>query len=266
MVYYRRSYKRRYNGKRKLTTSKILANKGARAQSYQIAKLNRRINYLTNQNRPEILTHWRVFDRTFTNSALASNYSVGWYVHPWGASSGKSYAESLNGDFCRAMGFNFKAIVEYSDNWSGNRSESENHQRSASYRIVILQHRNNELSLTDSNVFDRVFNVSSTTTSDDVNTTQPLKSGIKSVFKVLFSKTYTISNQHPSRQHNISIPAKKLLNFRREVNGSGGAQISDALPRGCVRVCLLTGGLHADSDFNSQVKVAATCKIAFTDN
>ena len=50
-----RRYRRYYRRNRKLTKASILTNRGAKAQSKQIAALNRKVNYLAKANRPEVL-------------------------------------------------------------------------------------------------------------------------------------------------------------------------------------------------------------------
>ena len=181
MVYRRRTLYRR---KRRLTKSSILANRSAKAQSRQIASLNRKVNILTKANRPEILSLWRTFQRTFTNSALASNYDVSWYVSPWSPSGGKTFG-TLQGAFCRSKGFTFNCVVEYSDSWSGNVSQSENHQRSATYRFVILQYRQSQSTrIGESDTFDRIFNATSTLASDE-----PRKQWIRRITEIRIEDT-----------------------------------------------------------------------------
>lgn len=266
MVYARGRFRKNYRLRRRLTKASIYANKSARAQSRQIARLNSKVNYLTRQNRPEILTLWRTFSRTFTNASLASNYETGWYVHPWTNNfTGRSFNDDLQGNYCRIKGFSWDGIVEYSDDWS-NSNASQNHQRSASYRVVILQDKDVSAQYSDSDLFSLIFNVGSGLVSDDTNTTQPLKTGIKSMFKVLFSRAYTISNERPVHHHKISIPLKKLMSFSSVMNANGTTSSTSQGYKGNIRVVILTGGLHSDADFNSQIVVSSTLKIAFTDN
>ena len=222
MVSFRRSRKG-YRRGRKLTKASIYANRSARAQSRQIARLNSKVNYLTKQNRPEILTKYWTYTRTFTNASLASNYEIYTY-NPWNGGSGDIGSAAPEGNFVRCKGISVKLNVEYSDSWSGNVSQSESHQRTASYRIVLLQQKNSLVTDTGNALFDDIFNVSSTLTSGDDNTIKPLRSGLTSEFKVLYSRAYTISNQRPARIHNINIPSKRCLNFSLATTPSGTAQ------------------------------------------
>lgn len=258
--------KRNYKRKRNLTKASILANRSARSQSKQIAKLNSKVNYLTRQNKPEILTRFVSLARSFTNSALASNYEV-YFWNPWTTiyAGSKDYSDSLNGDFCRCKSINVRFNVEYSDSWSGNVSQSENHQRTASYRIVIAQLRKTLPSaISSSDVFDQLFHTTSSISSGDENTILPLKSGVSSIYNILYAKSYGISNQHPIHLRNINL-RKHLTNFRNETNSSGSIQFSGT-SQGTVIVAILTGGLHSDANYNSEINVKTMIKLAFTDS
>ena len=265
MPYFRR-YRKTNRRNRKLTKANIYGNRSARAQSRQIARINSKVNYLTKINRPEILTLWKTYERTFTNATLSSNYETEWFINPWqDVYAGRSFNDSLQGTYCRAKGFNFDCITEYSDNY-GTTNIDEDHQRSASYKIVILQYKNATPPLAAGDVFDSVFNIENSLTSADSNITQPLRSGIKSVFKVLYCKSYVISYQKPIVHHRIKIPASRMINFALERNPNGGISAINGWHKGSIRVCVLTGGLHADSNFNSIITMSSTLKIAFTDN
>lgn len=264
MAYFRR-YRKNYRRNRKLTKATIYGNRSARAQSRQIARLNSKVNYLTKQNQPEIYTKYWTYARTFTNASFASNYEI-YSWNPWIGGSGDLGSSSPHGNFARSRGISFKLNVEYSDSWSGNVSASENHQRTASYRIVVLQNRSSSLTITSGNaLFDQIFNVSSTQTSGDDNTIKPLRSGITSEYKVLYARAFTISNQHPARIISINIPAKKCLNYSLATSPSG-SPANTVAARGTVILALLTGGLHADADYNSQIVMTHCVKLVFSDN
>lgn len=259
-----RRYRKVYRRNRKLTKASILSNRSARSQSKQIARLNSKVNYLTKQNRPEVLTKYWTYTRTFTNASLASNYEIYTYS-PWNGGSGDVGSTSPTGNFARSKGITVRFNVEYSDSWSGNVSQSEAHQRTSSYRIVLLQQKNSLVSATGNALFDNIFNVSSTLTSGDDNTIKPLRSGLTSEFKVLYSKSFTISNQRPARIHNINIPANRCLNYALATNPSGSPENTGGA-RGTLVVALLTGGLHADADYNSQIVITHCAKLVYTDN
>lgn len=264
MAYFRR-YRKGYRRNRKLTKASIYANRSARSQSRQIAKLNSKVNYLTKQNRPEVLSKYWTYTRTFTNSSLASNYEI-YTWNPWsGNGSGDTGSADPTGNFARCKGISIRLNVEYSDSWSGNVSQSENHQRTASYRFVILQNKSSSLTISSGNsLFDQIFNVSSTLTSGDDNTIKPLRSGLTTEYKVLYSKAFTISNQHPARIHTINIPASKCINFSAHTAPNGDIENANGV-RGTVILAILTGGLHADADYNSQIVMTHCCKLVYTD-
>lgn len=261
MSFRRRKYTKR---SRRLSKSYILTNRSAKAQSRQIASLNRKVNILTKQNRPEIMTRWVALTRTFTNSSLASNYDI-YYWNPWSTLyTGTGDFATIDGNFARNKGISVKFNIEYSDSWSGNVASSENHQRTASYRVLIAQVRDSNIgALNTTDLFNRIFNVSSTLSSADANIIQPLKSGVSSYLKILYSKSFGISNQHPIRIHNINLK-RGIINYGLE--RSGDNVINPNYTRGTVIVAILTGGLHSDADYNSQIVFNTVIKLAFTDN
>lgn len=263
MVYFRR-YRKTYRRNRKLSKANIYANRSARAQSRQIAKLNSRVNYLAKQNRPEIYTKYWTYTRTFTNASLSSNYEI-YTWNPWTGGSGDLGDTTPEGNFARSKGISFKINVEYSDDWADD-TASQNHQRTASYRIVVLQNRTSSLTITAGNaLMDQIFNVSSTTTSGDDNTIKPLRTGLVSEYKVLYSRAFTISNQHPTRIVSINIPARRCLNYSLATSPAGTPQ-NTVGARGTVILALLTGGLHFDTNFSSQIVMTHCVKLAFSDN
>ena len=259
--------RKHYRRSRKLTKANIYANRGAKAQSKQIAALNRKVNYLAKVNKPELRIIYRNWSNTFTNSTLSSNFAIT-QLAPWNATyTGDDQAAgdyALEGNFCRCKGISVKLISQYSDNWRDTIADAS-HDQNAGYRIVILQ-RKIATPITDANYnlpnLADVFNTTSTLGSDDTNLTLPLVSGITSTYKVLYSKTFTISRYHSTRQHNIFIPESKCINFSCDVNITTASAVS----KGQVYVMVLTGGLHHDIDYTAQIHIAGTTKILFTDN
>ena len=264
MVYGKRRYSRARRA-RKLTTARIYANRSARSQSRQIARINRRLNYVAKITRPEVRIMWINWGHTFTNSTLAANYSGDW-MSPWRSSyTGDDEVTTVvpAGNFCRCKGVSLKLIAQYSDNWRDDIADAA-HDTSAGYRVVIIQEKV-ATALGQQQyvpVVTDVFNVANSISSNDENLTAPLVQGITGTYKILYSKVFTISRYHPTRQHNIRIPASKCLNFVKDVNVSG----SSAIGKGRVWFLVLTGGLHHDIDYTAQINITGTLKIAYTDN
>lgn len=262
---YRRS-KRYSKSKRVLSKVNVAANRSARAQSKQIAALTRRVNYIAKVNKPEVRIKFVNFNYLLTNSALASNFRQLSTLSPWSNTyTGDDAATSQNeleGNFNRCKGISVKLITEYANNFTGDESDL---QLAASYRLLIVQEKvsklANETGVPNYAVAD-IFDINNTSTSQDMNVTMPLVSGITSKFKILYSKAFTIHKYHPTRMHNIYIPANKCLNFVRQKNLTS----SSPSAKGRVFVFILAGGLHYDTTHISNINVEGTLKIAYTDN
>lgn len=262
-----RKYSRRNYKRSKLSKVNIYTNRGAKAQSKQIAALSRKVNILAKANRPEIRILYRNWSHTFSNGSLAANYDVS-ALGPWSTSyTGDDQAAGsvdIQGNYCRCKGISVKMVSQYSDNWRDTIADAS-HDQNAGYRIVILQ-RKTATPITDSDSsfpsLGDVFNFTSSLSSDDTNLTLPLVSGITATFKVLYSKIFTLSRYHSTRYHNIYIPASKCIDFSRDVN----ITTSSVIPKGQVYIMVFTGGLHHDIDYTAQISISATTKIAFTDN
>ena len=260
-------YGRKRFHKRKLTTSKILANKSARAQSFQIARINRRISYLAKANRPEVRCIAREFENTFSNDTFSSNFMTT-TMSPWIGSyiidDQASGSMNFEGNFMRTKGYYLRLISQYTDNWRDTIADVK-HDASAGYRIVILQQRQAS-PITESQTqyiqAQDIFNVSTSLTSGDGNIIRPLNSGVNAQFKILYSKEFTINRYHPTRLHRIYIPAKRLLNMTKVVSSSTSSNSA----KGRIHICILTGGLHWDVDYTAVIRMTGVHKLYFTDN
>ena len=192
MVYGRRYRKRYSKHYRTLSKVNIAANRNARAQSKQIAALNRKVNYIARSNKSEIRTKFSAVTHQFTNSSLATNY-YSFSLSPWSQTyTGDDNAageNTIEGNFNRCKGISFNAIFEYTNDFTGDETDN---QLSASYRIVLAQEKIfnpvSEDSITNYQVSD-IFNVQSSSTSADTNATIPLVAGITQQFKVLYAKS-----------------------------------------------------------------------------
>lgn len=267
MPYFRRN--RRYRkSNNKLTKSNIYANRSARAQSRQIAKLNSKVNYIRKSLKPEILVGYLMNNHTFTNSSISLNWDF-MSIYPWmtfthtdnASSSGGTF--NIQGNQCRSKGLTVRLVSQYSDNWNDSLAATD-HDQSAGYRILILQRRapmepsGGAQGLQINNFIQSIPN--SITASDD-NLVAPLAFGINQYWKVLFSKTYTISRQNPTRYHTIKIPGNKMLNFIRDVSNNS----SDIVCKGIVYILIITGGLHYDTSYSARISMNWSTTLAFTD-
>lgn len=260
-------YRKRYTKSRRvLSKVNIAANRSAKQQSKQIAALSRRVNYIAKQNRPEIRIKFVNFTETLTNSALAQNFRQLVTLSPWSntytGDDAATTQNELEGNFNRNKGISLNAVVEYTNDFTGDESDN---QLAASYRILIVQEKISKLP-TESGVtaysIGDIFDLANSTTSADTNITMPLVSGITARFKILYSKSYTIHKFRPTRLHKIYIPGKKCLNYVREKNLTS----SSPSAKGRVYAFILAGGLHADTTHVSKISIAGTLKLAYTDN
>ncbi|UPW41441.1 capsid protein [Dipodfec virus UA23Rod_5718] len=268
MAYGRRKYTKRAGRRGRLTTARIYGNRSARAQSYQIAKINRTLHTYMKRNRPEIRVMFRTVDKTFTNNMFSNNFDY-FTLQPWqGSYNGGNddvAGDELQGNYCRCKGLTFKGVFEYGDNSeSESVSASHYHDKSAGFRVVLAQRRDTSPIVgTDPAVsVQDVFQVSTSVTSSDTNLVVPLASGITAEYKILTSRTYTVSKYHPIKQVRIKIPESRCIGFTKAKSlGS-----STTNPRGQFFVFILTCGLHYDTDYASAIAFHGMLKIAFTDN
>ena len=201
---------RKYSKRRgKLSTTRIFANRSAKSQAYQIAKLNKRISAVARANRPEVLTKFINFEHTFTNATLADNYSY-ISIHPWsGTYTGDDEADAtgdITGNYNRCKNITARFIAEYSDDYNATNPDVS-HQRTAGYRMLIIQRRiATPATQTGQNpTINDLFNITSSQTSSDTNLTIPLVAGIAKTWKILYSKTFTISEKRPINKHKVMI-------------------------------------------------------------
>lgn len=266
MPYYRKNRKyRKYN---KLTKSSIYSNRSAKAQSKQIARINSKVNYIQRSLKPEILVGYLMNSHTFTNSSISLNWDF-MSIYPWMTFTHTDNAASSSGKFdiqgnqCRAKGLTIRLVSQYSDNWNDSLSAVD-HDQSAGYRILVLQRKSamepsgGAQGLQINNFVQSIPN--SVSASDD-NLVAPLAFGITQYWKILFSKTYTISRQNPTHYHNIKIPGSRMLNFIRDVSNNS----SDVVCKGIVYILIITGGLHYDTQYSAQIKMNWSTTLAFTD-
>ena len=112
---YGRSRRYRYN--RRTKPNRILLNRSAKSQSKQIYALNRRVNYLSKANKPELRTLIRNYDKTFTNASLSSNFGA-YAINPWVASyladDQAAGTKQVEGNFARSKGLALHLLFQYS--------------------------------------------------------------------------------------------------------------------------------------------------------
>lgn len=236
---YRRRYSRR--GRRSLSNRTIYGKTSAKSQARQIATLRNQLGRLAKLTRHEIHNTQHVLSKTFTNSALSSVYET-WTLPD----------DFMEGQWTKMRGFSLNGILEYGDNRAA--YPDTDITRSGSVRILIyqnLQSRNSNNGLTS------VLDIYSTGTDYELNTTRPLKDGVSSFVKILYDKTYTLSDQTPVKR--VHIYLRKLLNLHKET--------TDSNARGSITVGVVTSGLHWTADgYYENIGVNLIAKQVYTED
>lgn len=241
---YRRYYRgKKYYRRRTLSTRNIYNKRSAKSQANQIYALNKKVNAIAKANRPDthILTS-NPITQEFTNSSMAT-------VH-------KSYASGLipNGNYCRLLDFSITGTFEYGDNKEA--FPGIEAPRAGTIRLIIWQSLSSKASSTVQSV-DNLIDISNTGAGYELNTMRPFKDGVTSYVKILYDRTYTVSDQYPVRPFKAYI--KNLMPMRIETG--------DSKPRGEVYYGFVTSGLHwASASYNEHITCNFITKIAYNDD
>lgn len=227
----RRFYKRRYNRKRSiLSTRNIYANRSARNQAYQIAALKRRINYVSKQCKPEVkvLTSAVVSD-TFESATAYGKIKVTPPAQGTGEGQRVGNAWNVKNGSFRIL-FNKDISSSVQDN-------------GLSYRIIIAQ------TVSPTNSTSEVPNITDllvSTTNNSQCLVSPFKDGITAKYRILRDiKGSTVSNE-------------KLLNIRyypfkhEELDPSGYQRM--------IYIYIFSSSLEGHN-----VSITATNRYVFTD-
>lgn len=236
--YRRRGYRR---SRRALSNRTIFSKKGAKSQAKQIASLRNRINRVYKATRKEIRNSQETYNKTFTNSALSSVYDTFALTDDF-----------MSGQWTKLRGLSINGILEYGDN----RAEypGVDFTRSGSVRLIVYQ--NIQSKNTGSGV-DYIANIANTGVDYELNTTRPLKDGVSAFVKILYDRTYTLSDQVPQRR--VKIYLKRLLNLHKETG--------DVNARGKISVGIITSGLHwASGGYTEQITASLVAKQVYTED
>lgn len=232
-------YPRRY--RRYLSNRYVYGKTSAKAQAKQIASLRNTVGKLAKLNRKEIRNLQETYNHTFTNSALSSVYDT-FYLS----------TNFMEGQWTKLRGLSINGILEYGDNY--NSYPSTDVTRSGSVRIIVYQQLQSRASTTGINY---LANISNTGTDYELNTTRPLKDGVTAFAKILYDKTYTLSDQQPQKRVNIYI--RKLLALHKESD--------DSVPRGSIAIGIITSGLHwTTGGYSEQITTSLVSKQVFTED
>lgn len=252
---YRRG--RRYNRRgRKLSKANIYGNRSARSQAGQIAALNRKINYISRRDRPEVKTLVRSPNSfTFTSATLDNTYSI--YIQPLPQPGSSDHG--IIGDVYKILSYQLFINMEYFNNSTTGYHDSES--AGCTYRILCLQAKaidSDSLPEGISNILEFTAN---TGAAYSLMTRSPMVTGITKRYRVLFDKTYSLTTNRNQGTHRIILRPKSNT-VRTQTGQSNPASISNNQ----IITYLITSGLHTDLNFTETVEGSVSSKIAYTDN
>lgn len=236
MVYNRRYGRyRRYKKYRTLGSYNIATRTSAKSQARQIYALNRKINFIQRQTRPEVMTYNQNFSGTNPSTA------TGVYTY----TANNQQPTNLVGDFARLLSSTWYITANYN-------TMTESVQP-VTFRIVVVQSkatRSQEIQRAD--IFQSNAAANTITTEQAKNDVfGPLATGLSGICKVLADRKIYLSYQRPQAFARIIL--KRLLNFRLH-------DPSEAVSKGVI-YCFITGYSPDALD----VSVNINSKLAYTD-
>lgn len=243
MAYRRYRRGKKYFRRRTLSTRSIYNKRNSKSQANQIYALNKKVNAIARANRPDtyLMTNGPI-SQQFTNETLAS--------------VSKSYGSGLtpHGTYCRLLDFTITGTFEYADNKEA--YPGVDVPRAGTIRLVIWQSLTSKASASVQQI-GNLIELAGTGAGYELNTTRPFKPGITANVKILYDKTYVVSNQMPVRQFKAHI--KNLLPMRMEPG--------DLKPQGELYYGFVTSGLHYGSAaYSEYITCNFIAKLAYNDD
>lgn len=166
---------------------------------------------------------------------VSSDFAGGFPVIPKEGASVKLYN-------CRFFG-----TLEYTDTFL--QQVAIDHQRSCMARIIICQRIQGSA---NAPVINDIIQLGSSGAAYELNAMRPLRDNVTTYMKVLYDRSYILSDQRPIRTFNINL--RKLLPFRFANN--------DTSHYGSFVFIICTAGLHWDSNYHQQIKASFSAKLA----
>lgn len=249
-----RRYRKRNN--RVLSKKSIYGSRSARAQSNQIAALNRKINYISRRDKPETkIVNSSVYNKRFTSKLLSDVYTV--VVPALPTPSGTSDS-GMVGDVCHMKSFKLNLYCEYY-----NTSDTGYHRTESAggvVRIVAIQHKvvNND-GIDSINPSTILQEYGSSGDSYTAMAFSPFKTGITNKYRVLLDKRYYLTTDKNQLCLNLACPLGKYRDLRYTnnlpVNGWSNY----------VNFIIFVSGLHGDNDFSETIDCTYSTKLVYTD-
>ena len=185
-------YKKRYNNKRRKNTRKfnkyVYAKTDSRNQAKQIVSLNKKINKIYKNVKPEIqrFNHGDSFVLTSANPTVLDYETM----------LGQTASTYFKGNYAKHIYFNFKMFFN---------PGGTDLTKGRSFRIVILQTK--QQATPDASIFQK----------SDFKIFSPFKDNITLKYKILLSKVYFISSDKDMFYRSFNF--KKLLPYKKTSDG-----------------------------------------------
>lgn len=250
--------KRNYNRKGKtLSKRNVYRNRNAYSQAKQIAALTRKINKVSQQNRPEIISKLFQASKTFNDTSNLNDTYFGFQIQPntdaffnYDAASyaGGSFP-AMNGQFLQLWGGSLKFSIQYNspDIVENNRTFNAN------VRVVILM-RKSSYNISMSNTPPSGYIDSYSVENYKLLHLYPLKTGITSECRVLYDKFFKLdSAKNTERSFKFKIPKTRLEKM---------ANVS--YPKYCIFGYIIVNGI--DNTMTDSIKLDSVMKVNYSDN
>lgn len=239
--YKRRNYKRKTTGARN-----VFLNRSAKSQAKQIYALSKRINSVYRATKPEV----KIFDGanstyTFSSNDLTNTYKITYFNGPpIGVSDGECIGNKI-----RCISLDLYFTGEYYNNSNTGYHDSES--AGTPFRIIVLQ-RKKSANNTDLTLRDILSTYGGSGADYTMQAICPLVRGITDNFKVLLDKKiiFTSSKNQAIRHYKM-----KPNNIKWDNDGISNGFIT----------CLISAGLHYDTNFKEYVDGTVKEKLVYTD-
>lgn len=209
MAYGRRSrrYRRRNNrNRRALSTTRVLTQTGARAQSKQILALRKRVNYIARRDKPEFKQYtWLLNDYLFTNEFNNRGYQFQWLpTVVQGVSDFQQIGNKIRLSSVRIMG-----QFSYNNNAS---SGSDTVDPAGGYvRIIVLRNKQSNGYNTEITP-DGILTYGTTSGSSSnyqMQVASPFRDGITTMYDIALDYKFPLTQFRSHKMINLNVPLRK---------------------------------------------------------
>lgn len=246
MAFRKKSYRRKG---RRTPLRKVYTSTSAKSQARQIAYLNKKVNAIAAANRPELKQWISAYStKDFSSSVLSNTFKT---IYLKGPNKGEDQGERI-GDKIKIKNVSAHFYFEYYNNSATGIHDTES--SGACIRILALQRKNTERAYdTTVDAGNIIANYSGTGAGYSLGCVSPLVPGIRSMFRILYDKTRTITLT--KNQLTWEVNLKNVYSHIYK---------SDNYVNNVVFLVVVTG-LHADANFTEIVAENDCFKIAYTD-